>query len=134
MPVRNSIAFDGPPCGCCGTITRTTQGDVSADGNSWAEYLVRWTDDKPIHGVAFLLTPRGETRSISALYSFEHNAFMVVGADGYVWGDLAQPACILSREEVIGTARANLAFALLDELWLHEPHLHSFVRSATPER
>ena len=97
---------------------------VRANGDE-ASYLVRWTDRRKSEGIAFLLQPPGSSAFVSVLYSFEHDSFMVVGPDGYDWQ--STEVLILERDEVVGTELASLVFECLDEIWMEDPNLQSFI-------
>ncbi len=62
------------------------------------------------------------------LYRCESNSFMAVGPGDYDW---QSSVTILPRDRVIGTPLAPVVFQTLDEIWLHDPELIEFVRSAS---
>jgi hypothetical protein len=64
------------------------------------------------------------------LYRFESNSFMVVGPGDHDW---QTSVAILPRDRVIGTPLARTVFQTLDEIWLHDPELIEFVRSASKD-
>lgn len=80
--------------------------------------------------MAFLISTSIENHFVSALYSFEHNSFMVVGEDGYDW-DFSGECSILEREEVIGTPIADEVFAVIDVIWLQDRAVRKFHRKWT---
>jgi len=126
MPVKDRRSQATGNCKCCGSGTRSSTGTAVLAGGDEALYIARWTDGEPDHGIAFIIVPGELGAFISVLYSFEDDAFTVVGEEGYDWRLSDDGMRILDRNDVIGTPLAKEVFAILDEIWLHDQDLNSF--------
>jgi hypothetical protein len=139
MPVADIKHYHLGVCPCCGGDTACTRGVVVREGERLASYLVKWTVGDPSHGMGWLISlPQGQSGkevSVSLGYSFEHRSFMVRHVGDYSWEphELAGFGALLDRDQVIGTALAEQAFAVVDDIWLNDPYVQDFVASATEE-
>lgn len=125
MPVKDTQQTVTGKCGCCGYKTRRVIGTVFLEHGWEGDYLAVWTDRHPDNGMAFLIGPEDIDGFVSVLYSFEHGSFMVVGKDGYDWGE-TEGLRILDREDVIGSPLGEQIFELLDEIWICDRAVRRF--------
>src|SRR5687768_10642461 len=107
MPVKETQSKVFGECSCCGSQTKKTCGTVCIEDGSEALYIARWTVQGPDHGIAFLILIPETEAYISVVYSFEANAFGIVGEDGCEWYLSDTSPRILDRDEVIGTPLAK---------------------------
>jgi hypothetical protein len=126
MPVRDNKSKVVGKCPCCISNTKQVTGTVFINNDYETLYLARWTVQAPNHGIAFLILIPETGTCVSILYSFEEESFMVVGEDGYDWHLSDFDLRVLDRNEVIGTPLAELVFAYLDEIWIHDRELRKF--------
>jgi hypothetical protein len=124
MPVRDVKIKVLGKCPCCNFKTKQVTGAVYINDDYETLYLARWTVQAPHHGIAFLILISETGACVSILYSFEEESFMVVGEDGYNWN--LSHLRVLDRNDVIGTPLAELVFAFLDEIFIHDSELRKF--------
>lgn len=98
--------------------------------------LLKWTVGDPSHGMGWLVSlpqiDSGREVSVCLAYSFEHASFMIRHLADYAWeaDDLAGFGKLLDRDQVIGTPLAERVFAIVDDIWLTDPYVGSFVALA----
>lgn len=130
-------------CECCDHTTQTIFGFVDYDtGATVSAYCVKWTVDNPEHPPWFLLSigPWGDGSSghdrvtvASILHFCESKPnFTVVDAEELEWRDESLVGCHLKREQVIGSPVAKTAFALIDEIVLHDPRVRGLIDTQAP--
>lgn len=120
-------------CACCGRSSKTIWGDLSVAEATVAVYFVQWTLGAPEHppNIDLVIGPWGEGTSaddrvlVSLLFhpSSAGGSFMVVDGEGRRADDRSICKRAMKRVEVVGTALADEAFALVDSLWLSEPRI-----------
>ncbi len=59
------------------------------------------------------------------MFDFEQHAFTVINPSDNDWGDVEESE-LLERDEIIGTAHADILFKALDEIWLKDKSLNKF--------
>jgi hypothetical protein len=138
MPVTDIQHEHRGHCSCCGTDTVATRGKLVNGSRQIAAYLVKWTVDQPSHGMIWLVSFRSERNEdlvVCLRYFFEEGSFMVRGLGDETWTpeELEGYSRLLDRDEVIGTPLAERVFAMVDEIWLTDPHVLEFVAAATAE-
>jgi hypothetical protein len=125
-------------CDCCGRQSRTVTGFVYRDDHAAAAYFVQWTVGAvDSHGANFdLIVGRwgeGATSSDRSAVALEFRrspdgpAFMVVDASSRPAGQSELAGRALSREAVIGTPLARIAFDIVDAVWLHDGRIKEIV-------
>jgi hypothetical protein len=121
------------PCECCGNMTHRVWGYVYDNDAAIAAYFVEWTPGHIEQAANFdLIVGRwGDETSASdrVAIALEYRcldsgpAFMVVNADTRPVARNANVGKALTREQVIGTELAPTAFAICDEIFLHDGRL-----------
>jgi len=125
-------------CDCCGQQSRTVTGFVYRDDAAAAAYFVQWTlGGVDSHGANFdLILGRwgeGATSSDRSAVAVEFRrtpdgpAFMVVDASARPAGRSELVGRALSREGVVGTPLAKVAFDIIDAVWLHDGRIKEIV-------
>jgi hypothetical protein len=128
-------------CECCGRQSRTVTGFVYLDDDPVAAYFVQWTlGSVDSHGANFdLILGRwgeGATSSDRSAVALEFRrtpngpAFMVVDASARPAGRSELAGRALSREGVVGTPLAKIAFDMVDAVWLHDGRIKEIVGDA----
>ena len=126
-------------CDCCGRQSRTVSGFVYREDDAAAAYFVQWTlDGVDSHGANFdlIIGKWGEdaTRSARQAIALEFRrtpdgpAFMVVDAFTRPVGQSDLVGHALSREEVVGTPLAQVAFEIIDAVWLYDSRIKEIAR------
>jgi len=129
---------DFGPCDCCGGQSRTVWGYVHGPAGAVAAYFVQWTVglvDR--HGAHFDViigkwgagAERSDRCSISLEFRRTDNgpSFMVInsGARPVASSDLVAKS--LARDEVVGTPLAQIAFDIVDAVWLQDERIAEIV-------
>ncbi len=133
MPVSEITHFHLGLCPCCDLDTAVTRGMVSCDNGPEGKYLCKWTPE--CHGglIAFLVSlfdeRLEENVSIGVSYSFSSGGFSVQAIGNYPWTqeELLGMGPLCDRCEVIGTGLATKLFRCLDEIWVGDPYLVSYL-------
>jgi hypothetical protein len=124
---------DVGPCECCGGRSRTVWGHAHGPAGTVAAYFVQWTlGQVDRHGAHFDLiigtwgdADRSDRVSVSLECRRTDNgpAFMVIdsGRRPVASSDLVGKS--LAREEVVGTALAQVAFDIVDAIWLQDDRI-----------
>ncbi len=121
------------PCDCCGEMTKRVWGFVYDADVALAAYFVEWTPGHEGSSTVFdLIVGRwgddADTSTRKAV-SLEFRrletgpAFMVIDARTRTVANSPLISSAFSREEVIGTETATLAFSICDVIYLEEPRL-----------
>jgi hypothetical protein len=133
LVVEGTGVKDFGPCSCCGDNSRRVWGLLHRGRASEGAYFVEWTLGQVArHGAHIDLVlgqwGAGTTRAERYLVSLEFRRtergpeFMVIDASQRQVGEeLAHRR--LSRDEVIGTPLAKLAFDIVDAIWLQDPRI-----------
>jgi hypothetical protein len=121
------------PCDCCGGMTKRVWGFVYEHEAALAAYFVEWTPGHPSSRSNFDLivgtwgddTDNSDRSAVSLEFRKLETgpAFMVIDAATRPVANSPLIAAALSREEVIGTEIAALAFRVCDAIYLEEPRL-----------
>jgi hypothetical protein len=126
-------------CECCGGCSRTIWGFLHRDtGENEAEYFVQWTVGKVNeHGANFDLIiggwGEGTTKSdrcavaLALRWINREPQFMVIDAATRPVAHSDLVGRTLAREDVIGTPIAQLAFDIIDDIWLYDPRIKEIV-------
>ena len=131
--VANPWKESSGTCACCGRVSKTIWGDLSAESTALATYFVQWTVGAPEHDVNVDLVvgawgdgARAQDRVlVSVLYrpSSEGGSFMVIDGEGRYAGKSELCGRAMLRAEVVGTPFAQEVFSLLDSVWLADPRI-----------
>jgi hypothetical protein len=116
-------------------------GFVYREDDAAAAYFVQWTlDGVDSHGANFDLiigrwgedTTRSERQAIALEFSRTPDgpAFMVVDASTRPVGQSDLVGHALSREKVVGTPLAQVAFEIVDAVWLYDSRIKEIIRWA----
>ena len=121
------------PCDCCGEMTKRVWGFVYDTDTALAAYFVEWTPGHENGSAAFdLIVGRwGDEAGISTRKSVSLEfrklqtgpAFMVIDSSTRNVANSPLISAALSREEVLGTEVAAVAFSVCDAIYLQEPRL-----------
>ena len=125
---------DAGPCSCCGDMSRVVWGYAHDGEATVAAYFVHWTPGAvESHGANFDLVLGRWGADSDARHRFlvalefrvteDGPSFMVIDSAGR---DSDNPELVgraLSREQVIGTPTADLAFAVVDAIWLQDQRI-----------
>lgn len=118
-------------CDCCGTVTRRFSGIVHADDATLAAYSVVWTaahQDRLAY-VDLVLGQWGEPASNADRFAVLLECNLGDGnlpvrvIDAVPDRTKALASRHLRREEVIGQPLAQEVFAIIDAIWLQDPHI-----------
>ncbi len=115
-------------CECCGFKTIYSSGFAYLEEDESMpdmEYVARWIDGKGDHGVAFLVFIEAFEKYVSVIFDFEDHAFTVLNPGDNDWGDVEESE-LLKRDEILGTAHAEMLFKVLDEIWCCDKSLIKF--------
>jgi hypothetical protein len=128
-------------CECCGRESRTVYGFVYRGDDAAAAYFVQWTlGGVASHGANFdLILGRwgeGATSADRCAVSLEFRrtdhgpTFTVIDAAvrPVAQSDLVDKT--LTREEVIGTPTAKIAFDIVDAVWIQDDRIQEIVGGA----
>jgi hypothetical protein len=129
---------DFGPCDCCGSNSRTVWGYVYRPAGPAAAYFVQWTlGQVDRHGAHFdLIIGRwgeGADRSERCSVSLEFRrteqgpSFMVIDSAARPVSSSELVGSILARLDVIGTPLAELAFNIVDAIWLQDERIAEVV-------
>jgi len=132
---------DFGPCECCGGTSRTVWGLVHEGRQSLASYFVQWKlGQVPRHGANFdlILGKWGEGAGpddrVAVALQFRRTekgpSFMVVDAQDRptTRGDLAGAA--LGRDQVLGSSWEQVAYDVVDAVWLKDERIKEIVGDA----
>ncbi len=122
---------DTGACACCGDMSRVVWGYVHDGDATIAAYFVHWTlGSVERHGANFdlVIGSWGEEAEASSrvLVALQFGviesgpSFMVIDSAGRVCDVPELVGRALRRDEVIGTPTADLAFAIVDAVWLQD--------------
>ncbi len=121
------------PCDCCGNMTQRVWGYVYDNDDALATYFVEWTPAHVEQSANYDLivgrwgdnTSASDRVAIALKYRYLHSgpAFMVINADDRPVARNANVGKALMRDQVIGTELAGTAFAICDEIFLHDARL-----------
>lgn len=131
LTLETLASNDFGPCDCCGANSRTVSGTVLRGGEVVAAYFVQWTlGELERHGAHFdlILGKWGDRTSrrdrfvvtLECRRTETGPGLMVVDSANRPAASSELVARALSRSEVIGTPLAQLAFQVVDAIWLHD--------------
>lgn len=134
LSVEISGSNDFGPCDCCGAKSRTVWGYLHRGESTEAGYFVQWTPGHvERHGANFDLiigkwgdgTTASDRRAVSLEFrrTDEGSMFMVIDAANRPAGKSELVGRALSRGEVIDTPLAQLAFEMVDAIWLQDSRI-----------
>jgi len=138
LTIEPSGSKDFGPCECCGGQSRTVWGHAHGPAGTVAAYFVQWTlGQVDRHGAHFDLIigkwGTGANRSDRFSVSLEFRrtdkgpSFMVIDSGGRPVASSNLVGKSLAREEVIGTALAQVAFDIVDAVWLQDDRIAEVV-------
>jgi len=142
---RRELELDGMtdvgPCRCCGGISRTVWGFVHNANGTEAGYLVRWTLGTAVkRGAHFdlIIGKWGEeveaNHRVAVSLKFRRNGagprFTFINANHRPAGRSDLVGKALTPVEIIGTAMADTALALVDHICLNDPRIVEIKKSA----
>jgi hypothetical protein len=121
------------PCDCCGKMTKRVWGCVYDADAALAAYFVEWTPGHESSSANFDLivgawgdeNDNSRRRAVSLEFRRLDTgpAFMVIDSVTRPVANSPWISAALSRQEVVGTETANVAFDICDVLYLKEPRL-----------
>src|SRR5262245_28532805 len=133
LRIEPSGSKDFGACDCCGGHSRTVWGYAHGPAGTVAVYYVQWTlGQVDRHGAHFDLiignwdgADRSERSSISLEFrrTDQGPSFMVIDSQGRPAASNSLVGKSLSREEVIGTPLAQVAFDVVDAIWLGDDRI-----------
>jgi len=133
LQVEPTDSKDFGPCSCCGNMSRTVWGFVHTPDATIAAYFVQWTLNQPDHGADFdlIIGEWGEKSGLESrqAVSLEYRifdgqgSFMVIDASARDVGSSELVSEVLSREQVIGKPIADVAFAVVDAVFIKDKRL-----------
>jgi hypothetical protein len=134
LRIEPSGSKDFGPCNCCGGSSRRVWGYVHDSGGAAAVYFVQWTlGHVDRHGATFDLIigkwGEGAQRSDRCSVSLEFRrtdrgpAFMVIDSGNRPVASSDLVGRSLARVEVIGTPLAEVAFSIVDAVWLQDERI-----------
>ena len=137
LRIEPSGSKDFGPCNCCGGLSRTVWGYAHGPAAAVAVYYVQWTlGQVERHGAHFDLiigkwngADRSERRSVSLEFrrTDQGPSFMVIDSTTRPVASNTLVGQSLSREEVIGTPLAQIAFEIVDAIWLGDGRISEIV-------
>ncbi len=134
LTIETAGSSDFGPCGCCSANSRTVWGYLHRGDVAEAAYFVQWTLGQiERHGANFDLivgkwgdgTSRNDRSAISLEFHWTDRgpAFTVVDSLHRPFASSDLVGTVLSRDEVVGTPLAQLAFEFIDAIWLHDERI-----------
>ena len=138
LKIEPSGSKDFGACDCCGGHSRTVWGYAYGPTGPVAAYYVQWTlGQVDRHGAHFDLiigkwgdaTPRSERSSVSLEFrrTAQGPSFMVIDSGGRPVASNNLVGRSLARDDVIGTALAQIAFDIVDAIWLQDVRIAEVV-------
>jgi len=122
-------------CECCGGATTTVTRFVSRDGNAYAVYVARFSDNHPEGSVLALISIGGWGGDSSERVAFaldlrvvnKRPGVMVVDARETPWGNEGERlGRMLDRASALAHPRSKEAFAISDTMWSDDPVLRPY--------
>ena len=134
LEVEPDGSNDFGPCECCDSMSRTIWGYVHQGDCPYAVYYVHWTlgqVEKDGAHVDLIIGGFGENATPDDRYliSLEYRifdsgpSFMVIDSGQRKAADPDFVSTFLSRDEVIGTPKAQEAFDIIDAIWLQDERI-----------
>ena len=138
LTIETAGSSDFGPCSCCGADSRTVWGYLNRGDVVEAAYFVQWTlGQVERHGANFDLIVgkwgEGTSRTDRSAVSLEFRctdrgpAFTVVDSVHRPFASSDLVGKVFSRDKVVGTPIARLAFELVDAIWLHDERIAELV-------
>jgi hypothetical protein len=141
LRIEPSGSKDVGPCECCGGRSQTVWGYVHRPAGAAAAYFVQWTlGQVDRHGANFDLIigkwGTGANRSDRCSVSLEFRrtekgpSFMVIDSGVRPVASSELVGKSLARKEVVGTPLAQVAFEIVDAVWLQDERIAEVVGAA----
>jgi hypothetical protein len=138
LKIEPSGSKDFGACDCCGGQSRTVWGYAHGPAGTIAAYFVQWTINQvDRHGAHFDVivgkwgahAERADRCSVSLEFrrTDEGPSFMVVDSGGRPVASSDLVGKSLSREDVVGTPLAQVAFDIVDAVWLQDERIAEVV-------
>ena len=138
LRIEPSGSKDLSPCECCGGQSRTVWGYAHGPAGTLAAYFVQWTVGQvDRHGahVDVIIGKWGahaehsDRCSVSLEFRRTDNgpSFMVIDSGTRPVASSALVGKSLAREEVVGTPLAQVAFDIVDAVWLQDERIAEVV-------
>jgi hypothetical protein len=138
LTIEPSGSKDFGPCDCCGGQSRTVWGYAHGAVGTVAAYFVQWTlghvDRHGAHvDVVIGEWGDGADRSARCSISLEFRrtdtgpSFMVIDSGGRPVASSGLVGKSLARADVVGTPLAQLAFDVVDAIWLQDERIADIV-------
>ncbi len=141
ISIEPSKHNDFGPCNCCGALSRTVWGYLSAEGEARAVYYVQWTlGQVPRHGANIDLvmgewgdaaTPEQRV-AVSIVYRIGPNGpeFASIDPDGRPHTESGLAAHRIPGRHVLGNPVGADAYAFLHAIFGQDPRVAELVQAA----